>query len=490
MFSQFTSLFHRAPKGTRILHITDNEGMRFMFDAFKKSSIVSYNPDNGLHFKKISEKPFFIFGGDATDRGPYNLSTLELLLDFKKRHPENVVLLVGNREIKNNRFKIELNPDLIRERLLHGQAARWIAPQQQSLPLDYVKSIMSSRGKQANAESIQEFVHTLSIAQCQLIYLRWMLEKNMGSGNTFRFHRDELKQRLHQETVSDEEVLQSFLKESQPDGLMGEYLQQAQVGVIVPDTRVMAIHGGITTLNLGRVPDMQPNDKPIANAQQWIDALNKWYAQQIQSWKNLQPAILTEPGFTALDESVLPLPNKPKYVITADMLSPERRFLPIPHVISEYLIKNNISIVLTGHQPSTDHPVLLRSDEDNIFFVNGDTGYAQFDPKNPDDTRGLACHTLEMAADREQVQINLQATLLNGDCVKTNLTVTATAVKGDPYIGKLLDDGQLIQFRLPDGNYRLAQQAGFKASYAMITPEELEKRIKPEIYKAMLRKSF
>jgi hypothetical protein len=461
-----------------------------MFDAIKKSSIVSFNPDNGLHFQKIAAKPYFIFGGDATDRGPYDLATLELLLDFKKRHPDNVILLVGNREIKNNRFKIELNPALIRERLLHGKPARWIAQKFQIAPLDYVKIEMTSQGKAVTDKSIQEFVKSLSIAQCQLIYLRWMLERNMGSPNTFRFRRDELKQRLQKETVSDDEVLQSFLKECQPDGLMGEYLKSAQVGVIIPDTRVMAIHGGISPVNVGRVPDMKAADKPISNAHDWIAALNKWYAEQIRSWTHLQPAELTEPGFTALDESVLPLPNKPKYVITADMLNPERNFVPIPHSVSEYLIRNNISVVLTGHQPSTDHPVLLRSDEEKLFFVNGDTGYAIVETQNPDDTRGLSRHTLELTADREQVEIQVQAILLNGDAVKTDITVTSQEIKGDPYIGKILDDGKLIQCRLPDGNYRLAQQSGFKASYSIISAHEIEQIIGPQVYKSEMRRTF
>jgi hypothetical protein len=461
-----------------------------MFNAIEESSIVSFNPDNGLHFQKIAAKPYFIFGGDATDRGPHDLATLELLLDFKKRHPDNVILLVGNREIKNNRFKIELNPALIRERLLQGKPARWVAQKFQMAPLDYVKIEMINQGKAVNDKSIQEFVESLSIAQCQLIYLRWMLEKNMGCPNTFRFHRDELKQRLNKETVSDEEVLQSFLKECQPDGLMGEYLKLAQVGVIIPDTRVMAIHGGITPVNVGRVPDMSANDKPIGNAHEWIAALNKWYVEQIKLWTHLQPTQLTEPGFTALDESVLPLPNKPKYVITADMLSPERHFVPIPHTVSEYLIKNNISVVLTGHQPGTDHPVLLRSDEDKLFFVNGDTGYAIVETQNPDDTRGLARHTLEMTADRDSVQIQVQATLLNGDAVKTDLTVTSSEIKGDPYIGKILDDDQLIQCRLPDGNYRLAQQSGFKASYSIISANEIEKKIGLPVYKSEMRRTL
>ena len=106
-----SSLFQHALKATNILHITDHEGTRYFFDALNKSSIVSLKQD-GLHFNKSSS--FFIFGGDATDRGSYDLATTILLVDFKKRHPNQVALLAGNREIKNARFHRELAPHLIR----------------------------------------------------------------------------------------------------------------------------------------------------------------------------------------------------------------------------------------------------------------------------------------------------------------------------------------------------------------------------------------
>jgi hypothetical protein len=81
-----SSLFHQGVKATNILHITDHEGTRFFFDALNKSSIVSLK-DDGLHFNKSSS--FFIFGGDATDRGTFDLATTTLLVDFKKTPPES-----------------------------------------------------------------------------------------------------------------------------------------------------------------------------------------------------------------------------------------------------------------------------------------------------------------------------------------------------------------------------------------------------------------
>jgi hypothetical protein len=263
----FSTFFQYAVKSTNILHITDHEGTIFFFDALKKSKIVSFNPDDGLHFNKPAS--FFIFGGDATDRGPYDLATTELLVDFKKRHPDQVALLVGNREIKNNRFPIELAPNLIRERLLYSKPPRWLPANSQTTPRDYLQSklIFKDDGE------AREYVESLSIEECQLLYLHWMLETNMGCPSTFQYRREELQRRTNH-SVTDIEVLKSFLTETSPTGLMGEYLKLGQMGIIVPNTRVLAVHGGLTRFNIGRIPGMSLDETPIADARLWLNQLN------------------------------------------------------------------------------------------------------------------------------------------------------------------------------------------------------------------------
>lgn len=470
--------FQASLKQAKILHITDNEGTPFFFDSLKKSSIVKYQSDKGLTFQKTKGEPYFVFGGDATDRGPYDLATLELLLDFKRRHPDNVFLLAGNREIKQNRFKVELAENLIRQRLLHTTPPRWRPPLVPSVPLEYVKTAMQAAGKNAeDSQAIQDYVASLSIAQCQLIYLRWMLEKNMGCLRTFRYRREEIQKRLQKENVSDEEVLQSFLQEVAPHGLISEYFQNSQLGVIIPDTQVLAIHGALTPENFGRVPDMAPAEKPLASAVEWLNRFNAWYKIQIQKWLDYVPTELTQPGFSALDESVVPIPGKIKYIVTADMLGKEREFIGVSPLVSQYLFNNKINVVLMGHQPCGDHPAIFRSASQPILFIENDTGYAKGDLSNPDDTRGKACHTLEITADAMQTHIHIQAILLDGVAVTTDLTVTAEKITGDKYIGKVLPDNFLVQCRLADGNYRLANQKKYQVSYSVVSEHELKNKL-------------
>ena len=353
--------------------------------------------------------------------------------------------------------------------MLHSQPARWLPAKQQTVPLDYFKATTALKDDAA----ARQFVKSLPVAECQILYLKWMLENNMGCPATFEYRRQEL-QRAREHAVSDMEVLNSFLIETSPTGVMGEYLKLSQLGVIVPQTRVLAVHGGLTAFNIGRIPDMAPDEKPIADARLWIMKLNAWYTQQITLWSSYQPKTLTEPACTELDDAVLPIPGKPKQVVTADMLSADRQFAAIPAEVNDYLLANNISVLLTGHQPCGDHPALVRNQSNNLLMINGDTGYASFNPVVPNDTRGVACHSLEISADPHKTVITIDAINAQALSINTLLTLTPDNILGDQYIGKLLADGYLVQCKLPTDEYRLIKQEGFKVSYKNISAGELQ----------------
>ena len=467
-------MFRARRLPTRVLHITDSEGSSVFFKTLKNNSVVHYHPDKGLYFNKKIPKPYFIFGGDVTDRGKHDREITKLLVDFKRREPHRVALLAGNREIKNNRFKIELDQDLIRARLLRTPSPRWLPENERTVPLDYVIADMSAKGRRVNTQdnsAITSHVNSLSIEECQLIYLRWMLEKTMGCPHTFRYRREEMAQSLQKTDISDVDVLRNFLQETAPDGLMGQYLQLAQVGVIVPDTCILAVHGGLTETNIGKLPEMSAQDKPITDVKLWIKLFNEWYAEQIKQWIHFKPTELTVPGCAKLDESALPLPGKNKTIITSDMLSKDRGFIDIPAIVRDYLIKNKIYVVLTGHQPSGDHPAILRNG--NVIFINGDTGYAKFNPGNPDDTRGEAFHVLEITAAADEADIFIRAALADGTPSTTNLFTSKNKFCGDEYIGRILSDERLVQCKLSEDQYRLIYQNGRQVKYSTMQEREL-----------------
>lgn len=461
------SIFTPPNSTSQILHITDCEGSEAFFKAINNSSIVKYDPVNGLSFHQTEGTPYFIFGGDVTDRGNHDLAITRLLVEFKKRHPENVFLIAGNRELIKCRFKIELAPELIRARLLKTVQPHWIT--QATLPLDYVKARMSAENSQ---QSVEDYVNSLSIAQCQIIYLKWMLEKTMGCPHSFRYRREELARSQNSKLISDEDILQSFLEQTSPEGVTGQYLQLAQIGVIVPGTGVMSVHGGLQPTSIGRHPGMKPEAGRIANAKCWINQFNAWYQEQIRYWIDFRPAELTRPACTPLDDCILQPANVPKTVITDWMLNKERQFVDVAPEVSRYLHDNKINVVLTGHQPSGDHPVVLRSAH-NAVFVNGDTGYAAFSASDPDDTRGAAIHTLEVDASMANASISINAVLPDNTQVTTRLSIKPDGIEGDPYVGKVSQDHQLVQCRLPNGDYRLICQKGFQTQYAVMPASEI-----------------
>lgn len=460
---------------TRIFHLTDIEGNLNAFsNAINKSTIVGCNEAFQLAFKKGQGTPYFIFGGDVQDRGSSDLKILNALVEFKEKYPEQVILLAGNRDITKNRLKIELDPRWIRERLLHGISPRWVPADKPTVPLDYVLNLMREKkgGETVCEETITNFINQLSIEQCQLVYLRWMFEKTMGCPNAFRYRREELSREFNKEVVTDEEVLANFLFETSPDGLSGRYLQLAQIAAIIPNSKVLAIHGGIKPTSLGRIPQ-----HPVFfdDAQQWVKQFNQWYQEQITHWIDYKPTMLTVPACTALDESVLPIPGKNKFIITEDNLGGDREFVEIDTRVANYLTNNEINLVLTGHQPIGDHPAILR--HSNLLFINGDTGYAKSDPKSPDDTRGATCHTLEIRANSEETQCCIKATLSDFTLVTTQLKINSQGILGDPYIGTILPGHGLVQCQLDKDHYRIAYQKGFNVSYQNLSLGELDARI-------------
>lgn len=462
------TLFPTKTLPAHVLYITDMEGGHSFFTFINKSNLVTYDPNHGLCFNKKYKNAYFIYGGDATDHGSDDLAITKALIDFKIRNPDNVFLIAGNREITKNRLKIELAPEFIRKRLMSSLAPRWLTKDQQTVPLDYIVKEMRANHQQVDAndkETIQAYINSLSIEQCQLIYLHWMLEKTMGCPNTFEYRREELT-KTATTTVTDIEVLYSFIYESSPSGLTGQYLQLADIAVIIPNTGILAMHGGLTPYNIGRIPGMTTDDKMIDNIHTWINDYNRWFRDQVHDWIDYKVTQVTEPAYSKLDDVSLPLLNAPKSIMVADILDKDKQYSSVSPSVLDYLRKNKIQAVLTGHQICGDHPAIVRAD--NVLFINGDTGH---------DPRGDAWHTLEIKATPNQADISIQARLSDKTPVNTQLIITENHIIGDPYIGRVLPDHRLIQCCMPNGDYRLLNLKGKQMTYCTISTSDIEKLI-------------
>lgn len=482
------------PQQANVHFLTDTEGhFSFLRRSVDRSRVVSFDSARRLQFRTDIDNPYFVFGGDLTDRGVGDTDLAELLLDFKCRNPERVILLVGNREASKTRFHVELNPKHIRQRLLHGSVPFWLLSGPHQFPIEYVKKhVLIKTSEQPDTMDLADYVESLSVQECQLIYLKWMLEQNLGCPHTFDYHAQQLAslRGCDRSQINDYMVLSSIMEQNAPNGLMGQYLAQTQMAAIIPGTGIMAVHGGLTPENIGRVPSMKRDAPKMDNVHDWIDAINCWYAQAVQEWLSIDQNELPlelHPARTKLDTFSERIPGDFRSIVTASMLGPQREFQPVPSVVSEYLKQSGISMVLTGHQPIGDHPAILRSSDDSVVFVNGDVSYANVAANNVHDTRGDVWHNIHIDASIEETQLNIEAQLLSGSLLTHQLKHSNGRVIDDTPIGKVLPEGELVLCRLPEtSHYRTIHQQGYRVTYKIREELEIKELIESSNNKATL----
>ena len=83
-------------------YCTDVEGNLAYFRRYVARSGVLRFDDDGASSPRLSlvhERAHFVFGGDLFDQGDGDLRLSRLLVDLKRRFPDRVTLLMGNRDL-------------------------------------------------------------------------------------------------------------------------------------------------------------------------------------------------------------------------------------------------------------------------------------------------------------------------------------------------------------------------------------------------------
>ena len=87
---------------------TDVEGnWDYFLRLASRSAAVTVDP-SGEGKLGLREGGALVYGGDHCDRGPGDIRISRALVQLKKRHPDRVVLLIGNRDVNKLRFGSEL----------------------------------------------------------------------------------------------------------------------------------------------------------------------------------------------------------------------------------------------------------------------------------------------------------------------------------------------------------------------------------------------
>jgi hypothetical protein len=342
----------------KLAYLTDVEGQWSKVSSFATNNpLVSLDAQGRL---LVAAGARFVFGGDAVDRGPEARRIVHALLEAKRRQPEQVVLLAGNRDINKMRLVTELC----------------------GLP-------PASTPEQARNASSAEL-------------LRWIFDNTMGAPHAFVHRAAELESAGADH--DDQSVVQSFLDELGPTGEFTEYLCACQL--VYRDENTLFVHGGVTSDSIGYVPEAPRRFDAL---EAWTLALNAFYVSQCAAFRERKFN-----GYSALVAYQAPLPgtrlNQASVVYARPTDELGNPVLPAPSVIGA-LRGAGIERVVLGHTPSGDSPAVLR-DGAGFELVLADNSHGRIEPGSQvfldEDPRILGASVLD-SGERVEVSTRLAA---------------------------------------------------------------------------------
>jgi len=397
---------------------------------------------------------YFVFGGDVCDKGVGDIRIARALTDFKRRYPDRVFLILGNRDVNKLRFTSELDPAVVADEggALNDPAyPYWVEPAKRVTPA--------------------AFLAAKQLPNTRVNRLRWMLAETMGAAGTFETRQAELAALAGKapSDVPDEAVLESFVTSvtpGHPDAFMRAYLAHGQLALVLGPH--LFVHGALTPAALGRVPG---HADPIPAVDAWAEALNAWVRAQLDEHAarpRWGPARGSDRGGDALMDYGVPGGFGGAGVVYATNLD-NGNAVPVPAAVQEYLRAQGVPSVVCGHVPHGDCPTVIRSD--GVRVITADTSYS--DMGQPDN-RGIAVAEVLLLADGAAL---VHGQLKDGREIEYRLPPPGAAVGGDPWVGRLLVDGFFVKARLaaPPHEYLLCKGEGFRLTVKTTTAADLEK---------------
>jgi len=435
----------------------------------------------------------FVFGGDSCDKGPGTLRFLEALVRLKRRWPDRVHFLLGNRDINKLRFTSELAEAEL-ARLAEVPGAYWVPEKSRKSPLQFLTELAAQEEGVEQGQVTQDMVRRRNTKANKL---RFMLKHDMGSDGEFEFRRDELAhlRGVSLSQVTDEEVVESYEASLRPGGWMREYLLHGQLALLLGDA--LFVHAQIignqfppsvagadangVAWCLGVVPG---EPKPVADVRAWVEQLNAWAAEQLREWTE-RPAWDQPPraptyedwrgrGASELISYGTPASRVPT-VVYSRWLTPTCMPLQYPPELVEHLQRNGVSYVIVGHTPHGNCPTVIQNGA--VTVVMGDTSFSHMNANMSykGDNRGTAVS--DIIIDGHVCRIKG----LTADERVLDYKVAPNA--GDMFVG-VIQGGEptskrfFVKASLPETPfllkryYLLCSVNGFTYEYAVLDPDE------------------
>ena len=409
---------HSHPSAVEVGYLTDVEGNLGYFDRWvAQSEVLRYNVAGELEL--THPHAYFVYGGDAVDRGDGGCRLLQRLVALKRSAPHRVWLLVGNRDLNKLRLTSELGENEMARDPSAIPGPHW----------------------DPRAPTLAEYLAATGHADSRAERLRYLYLHTLGCPETFELRRREmslLSGRAAEgdaKAPSDEEVVEAAVGDVLPGGLLRTYMEHADVAVLLGHT--LFVHGSVDARTMRFVPDEQTRfclptgpqpGRTVDSVDEWCDGLNAllrrgladhaarpyWDAarcgrggEQLMALQNRDAmwgrSVIsncycdggTITSAAAAQQRAAVLEKEPRTVTAASF----RAVCADPRdaVVAAWLRLGGVRRVVVGHKPSGDSVAPLSWRYTGVEILSADTSYA--DPAAADG-RGvtMACLTLRGAS--------------------------------------------------------------------------------------------
>ena len=411
-----------AAENFKLGYVTDIEGNIEYFKRYvSHSSVLSYENET-CEKLLLKDGCYFVHGGDVVDKGNGDIRLCRQLVDLKKRYPNRVYLLVGNRDLNKLRFSAELSEDDMKRPLDSIPGPHW------DLKAPTVSDYLVQLAKESKADNT-------SIVNTRVNRLKYMLKHTLGCPKTFEFRREELSilENDALENISDEQVLESFVAEvANEDGSLYQYIQHGNVAVRIGNT--LFVHGSVDESNMKYIPQHirfenakkpQAPQKVIENLDDWVKELNNYLKIGLIDYK--RRPLWDKARESRGGESLMALQNRSaswgrtvvvncygdggniSSAAAIEYLNDEERRQrskidplafegvssdPRNQIVADWLLKYGIQRVVVGHKPCGDSPAVCSALYTGVEFCCADTSYSD---TNSVDNRGSAVACTEIS---------------------------------------------------------------------------------------------
>eukprot|EP00966_Prymnesium_polylepis_P334389 7389761-Prymnesium_polylepis.3 len=351
-----------------------------------------------------------IHGGDTCDKGGVmggSIRVVRTLCRLKRKYPNRVVLLLGNRDLNKLRMTSELNvSSKYYDRRLVAEAvwpAPWVPAAKRVTPELFIRKVLA---KQLECDPDEVPAEDVDAADSLSNRLRWMYKETMGADGEFdrQWAEQAMLQGVRKEMLSEEQVAQGIVRSMCAGGWMRELLTLGQLAFIHRDT--LFVHGGLAggpwegsadgVDCFGYVPGWAER---FDDARAWVHELNEWKQAQLAEW--LEQPLWAETSrqegapwraASAIIDYVAPgcVPS----VVMGRQLNKKGMPQPLSAELVSKLNAGGVTKLAVGHTPHGNAPTLVQSE--GLLLVMADTSFSDMSAA---DNRGSAVSEVQFLED-------------------------------------------------------------------------------------------